>query len=118
MHRRRIQVNGWSWFVVWVLLGAAAAFGFISRLGLLVPFLVLGAFLWTRPRVRRSALGLLTGAGVLLLYVAWVHRDGPGTICWHTATASGCDHRLNPLPWLVAGAALLVAGVVAQARRS
>ena len=119
MQPSRIQLNGWGGFVVWVLLGAAAALGFIS-LGplLLVPVLVLGVFLWTRPRMRRSAFGLLTGAGVLLLYVAWVQRDGPGTTCWHTATASGCDQHLNPLPWLVVGAALLVAGVVAHARRS
>ena len=82
MHPSRIQLNGWGWFVVWVLLGAAAALGFVS-LGplLLVPVLAFGAFLWTRPRVRRSAFGLLTGAGVLLLYVAWVQRDGPGTTC-------------------------------------
>jgi hypothetical protein len=114
----RIQLNGWGGFVLWVLLGAAAALGVIS-LGplLLVPVLVLGVFLWTRPQVRRSAFGLLTGAGVLLLSVAWVQRDGPGTTCWHTATASGCDQHLNPLPWLVVGAALLVAGVVAHARR-
>jgi hypothetical protein len=33
-------------------------------------------------------------------------------------TASGCDQHLNPLPWLVAGAALVVAGFVAHARRT
>jgi hypothetical protein len=49
--------------------------------------------------------------------VAWVQRDGPGTTCWRTATASGCDQHLNPLPWLLAGAALFVAGFVAHARR-
>jgi hypothetical protein len=119
LHPSRIQLNGWGWFVLWVLLGAAAALGYVS-LGplLLVPVLALGVLLWTRPRVRRSAFGLLTGAGVLLLYVAWVQRDGPGTTCWHTASGSGCDQHLNPLPWLVVGAALLVAGVVAHARRS
>jgi hypothetical protein len=72
----RTQMNGWSWFGVWVLLGAAAALGFVS-FGplLLVPVLALGVFLWTRPRVRRAAFGLLTGAGLLLLYVAWVQRN-------------------------------------------
>jgi hypothetical protein len=119
MHRFRTQLNGWGWFAVWVMLGAAAALGYVS-LGpiLLVPVAALGVFLWTRPRVRRSAFGLLTGAGVLLLYVAWVQRDGPGSTCWRTATGSGCDQHLNPLPWLVVGAALLVAGVVAHTRRS
>jgi hypothetical protein len=117
-HSSRIHLNGWGWFLVWVLLGAALALGMVS-LGplLLIPVAALGFFLWSRPPASRSAFGLLTGAGLPLLYVAWVQRDGPGTTCWHTATGSGCDSHLNPLPWLVVGAALLVAGVVAQARR-
>ena len=84
--------GGWGWFVVWALLGSAAALSTVS-LGPLLLFSValFGVFLWTRPGVRRSAFGLLTGAGALLLYVAWVQRDGPGTTCWHTAAASGCD---------------------------
>ena len=65
--------GGWGWFFVWALLGAAAALGAVS-LGplLLLPVALVGVFFWTRPRVRRSAFGLLTGAGTLLLYVAWV----------------------------------------------
>ena len=111
--------DGWGWFFLWALLGTAAALGAVS-LGplLLLPVVLAGVFLWTRPVVRRSAFGLLTGAGTLLLYVAWVQRDGPGTTCWHTATASGCDQHLNPLPWLVAGVALVVAGFVAHARQT
>jgi len=118
-HAPRLQLNGWGWFVVWAFLGAAAALGSVS-LGplLLVPVLAAGAFLWNRPRVRRSAFGVLAGAGGLLLYIAWVQREGPGTTCWNTATGSGCDQHLNPLPWLVVGAAFVVAGVVAHARRS
>lgn len=111
--------GGWGWFFLWALLGTTAALGAVS-LGplLLVPVAVFGVFLWTRPTVRRSAFGLLTGAGALLLYVAWVQRDGPGTTCWHTATASGCDQHLNPLPWLIAGAVLFVSGFFAHARRT
>jgi hypothetical protein len=111
--------GGWSWFFVWTLLGSAAALGTVS-LGplLLVPTALLGVFLWRRPGVRRSAFGLLSGAGILLLYVAWVQRDGPGTTCWHTATASGCDQHLNPLPWLIVGVALVVAGVVVHTRQT
>jgi hypothetical protein len=113
------RAGRWSWFFVWALLGSAAALGTVS-LGplLLVPTALLGVFLWRRPGVRRSAFGLLSGAGTLLLYVAWVQRDGPGTTCWHTATASGCDQHLNPLPWLIAGVALVVAGVVAHTRQA
>jgi hypothetical protein len=110
---------GWGWFFVWALLGSAAALGSVS-LGplLLLPVVMVGAFLWARPEVRRAAFGLLTGAGTLLLYVALLQRDGSGTTCWHTATSSGCDRHLNPLPWLVAGAVLVVAGFVAHRRRT
>lgn len=84
--------SGWGWFFVWALLGSAAALGTVS-LGPLVlfPVAALGVFLWSRPSVRRSAFGLLTGAGTLLLYVAWcsamaparpagIRRPGPGAI--------------------------------------
>jgi hypothetical protein len=111
--------DGWGWFFVWALLGSAAALGTVS-LGplLLLPTALVAVFVWRRPQARRSAFGLLTGAGTLLLYVAWVQRDGPGTTCWHTATASGCDQHLNPLPWLVLGIVLVAAGFAAHARRT
>jgi len=59
---------GWGWFLVWAVLGSAAALGTVS-LGplLLLPAALLGVFLWRRPVARRSAFGLLTGAGTLLL---------------------------------------------------
>jgi hypothetical protein len=66
---------------------------------------------------RGSAFGLLTGAGISLLVVAYIQRDGPGTTCWHTATASGCDQHLDPRPWLVAGLFFMVGGLVAQHAR-
>ena len=66
----------------------------------------------------RSAFGLFAGAGLLSLFVAYVQRAGPGTTCWHTATASGCDQHLNPIPWLVVGIALVVGAVIAQTRQA
>jgi hypothetical protein len=113
--------SGWEWFLAWALLGSASALATVS-LGplLLVPIALLGVFLWRwRPTARRSAFGLLTGAGILLLYVAWLQRDGPGTTCTHIPPAGiRCDQHLDPLPWLVFGIALVIAGVVAHARRT
>jgi hypothetical protein len=53
---------------VWALLGCAAALGFVS-LGVLVlaPVAIVGALMASRPKIRRSAFGLLSGAGILLL---------------------------------------------------
>jgi hypothetical protein len=61
----------------------------------------------------RSTWGLLCGIGLLSLYVAYVQRKGPGTVSWHTATASGTDTYLDPRPWLVAGLLLIVVGIAA-----
>jgi hypothetical protein len=114
----RAHIRRCGWFWAWALVGCAAALGAVS-LGplLLVPVAAVGALMASRPAIRRSGFGLLSGAGVLLLYVAWAQRAGPGTTCWHTATASGCDEHLNPLPWLVVGTAMFVGGIVAHARR-
>jgi hypothetical protein len=118
---RRIQEAHFTscrWFWTWALLGCATALGLVS-LGVIVlaPLALLGIVIASRPGARRSAFGLSSGAGVLLVCVAWVQRAGPGTTCWHTATASGCDQHLNPLPWLIAGLAFFVAGIVGHVRR-
>jgi hypothetical protein len=115
---RRDGVAGWGWFCAFAGIGAAAALGAVS-LGPLafVPALAAAVVLLSRPKIRRSAFGLLSGAGFLLLYVAWVQREGPGTTCWHTATASGCDQHLNPLPWFALGIFLALAGAVGHATR-
>lgn len=113
----RAQIVGWGWFLVWALLGSALAVAAVSLGPLLfVPTLVAIAVLMSRPASRRSVFGLVAGIGVLLLCVSWLYRQGPGTTCWHTATASGCDEHLNPLPWLVAGLVLFVGGIVAHLR--
>ena len=112
------SLAAWGGFCVWALLGTAAAFALLTLGTLAVLPILLGVwFATTLPSLRRSWFGVSTGVGVTLLYVAYVQRRGPGTTCWHTATAAGCDEYLNPLPWLVAGAALVVIGFIAQARR-
>jgi hypothetical protein len=112
------HLRGCGWFWAWALIGSGAALGAVS-LGpiLLVPVAAVGGLMASRPTIRNSAFGVITGAGGPLLFVAWVQRDGPGTTCWQTATSAGCEQHLNPLPWLVLGIALFVGGLVAHARR-
>jgi hypothetical protein len=114
----RRHLVGCAWFWAWAVIGVGAALAAIS-LGpiLLIPVASAAALMASRPVIRRSAFGLLSGAGVILLYVAYVQRHGPGTTCWHTATASGCDQHLNPIPWLVIGLACMLGGVVGYAKR-
>ena len=89
---RRAHLAGCGWFWAWAVLGAAAALAIVS-LGpiLAVPILLIAYLMASRPGIRSSAFGLLSGAGVLLLYIAWLQRAGPGNTCWQTQTASGCD---------------------------
>lgn len=102
------------WFLAWAAVGAGVALG-ISALGIFaVPLALLVAILLIlRHHADRSALGILVGMGLLSLYVAYVQRKGPGTVYWHTATASGADQYLDPRPWLVAGILLVAVGIVA-----
>jgi hypothetical protein len=84
-----------------------------------LPALVLGGLVATRGDASYgSAFGVLTGAGLPLLFVAYVQRDGPGTTCYRTAVATGCAQHLNPVPWLVVGITLVLAGLLTQKHRS
>ena len=74
------------WFWAWAGVGALAILSL--DLGPLTapPALLLGALVATvGGRRHGSAFGFLTGAGLPLLWVAYVQRQGPGTTCWHTA---------------------------------
>jgi hypothetical protein len=106
------------WFAAWVLVGCALALGTVS-LGplVLLPVAVIAVLMLRQPAARRSAYGALVGMGMLLLFVAYLNREGPGTTCWERGTASGCDQHLNPLPWLALGLAFVVGGSVAHRLR-
>lgn len=107
-----------SAFWAWVLVGALGAIGLVS-LGpiALGPAGVAATALSSSRTARRSASGLLTGAGLVSLLVAYLQRNGPGTTCWHTATGVGCADHLDPVPWLLAGIVLVLAGTVLHRRK-
>ena len=107
------------WLAGWVLAGTAGALGFVS-LGpiLLAPAVALAGALASRPEARQWRAGLPAGAGLVFLYIADRQRQGPGTTCRHTATASGCDQALNPTPWLFLAVLLLGWAVVSHRART
>lgn len=117
--RVRAHSTSCGWFWAWAVVGCALALAAVS-LGVLAlaPAALAVVALSSRPAARRSAFGLFSGVGVLLLYVAWVQRAGPGTTCWRTASASGCGQHLNPLPWAIAGLVSFAVGIVGHARRA
>jgi hypothetical protein len=104
------------WFVAWMLVGAGYALGILAAasIGLYV-LIVTGAataVLATRQGSSVGLPGLLSGLSLPLLYIAFLNRSGPGTICTTTATSQSCVEEWSPIPWLVIGAVLLVAGFV------
>jgi hypothetical protein len=100
--------------MAWVGVGIGFALG-VSVLGVFaVPLaLVVTVLLIVFHHADRSAFGILVGVGLLSLYVAYVQRKGPGTVYWHTSTASGSDQYLDPRPWLIVGIVLVAVGVAA-----
>ena len=101
---RRHHLVGCVWFWAWALVGAGAALSVISFIGTLTaaPVALVAFFMALRPRIRESAFGAVSGAGLLLLYIGWIHRSG---------------EFYDPRPWWAVGSALLGFGIAAHAVR-
>lgn len=106
-----------SWFWAWAVVGAIGMVGLVS-LGpiALGPALLAGRAIAANPTARHSRSGVLAGVGLIFLLIAYIQRQGPGTTCWHTATAGGCDQHLDPIPWLIVWLVLLIGAILRQAR--
>jgi hypothetical protein len=107
-----------GWFWVWAIVGATGALGLVS-FGLLgiAPAAIVGSAMSANRTARSSRFGRLAGAGFVCLFVAYVQRAGPGTTCWRTATAGGCDQHLNPIPWLAVGLVLVIGAFILHGRQ-
>jgi len=109
--------DSWAAYWLWCLAGAGLCLGVLSILtiGPFVLLVTLGLCAWLLWRVDFGwgMLGLLSGAALPLLYVAWLNRDGPGTVCTSTATETSCGDEWSPWPFVVVGVVLIVAGLVA-----
>jgi hypothetical protein len=110
---RRLDLGFW----LWALVGVGFGFG-ISVIGLFtIPVSALAAiFLLSRPRLRGSAYGVLVGIGIPLLTVAYMNREGPGTVCHSIDAGRGvqCDDLYDPRKWAGVGLAFVLAGLLAQ----
>ena len=80
----------WVWFTAWLLVGAGYALSFIGIASI-------GLFVLPLP----------------VLYVAYLNRAGPGTICTTVAGGQECHDEWSPWPWLAVGVILFVVGVAA-----
>ena len=101
---------------VWGLVGALVAFGVagLATVGLFLLALasVLVAVALAVPALRRPSLpGVLVGLSTAPLYVGWLNRGGPGTVCTTTVDATTCTDEWSPWPFVAVGVLLAGAGV-------
>ena len=115
--RTPLPGTGVAAFLGWVLLGAGIGAG----LGLGIPgglfvalaLVLVGGLLVVRQGVRPAQVGVVTGLAALPLALAWLNRQGPGTVCAEGVTgASACVVQSNPWPYVLVGVVLVAVGVV------
>jgi hypothetical protein len=110
----------WGWFLAWFVVAAAFAVGLLGAftIGIVALPVAIGliVLLATRRHDSAARAGALSGFGLPLLYVGYLNRGGPGTVCSVSPSGTSCTDEWAPLPWLIAGAAMLVGGVVAFLR--
>lgn len=102
------------WIAAWSLVGAAWGLGLIALLsiGVYVLAVALAATvaLVLVPAARREAAALLAGPALPLLYVAFLNRSGPGTVCTTSGDSESCVDLWTPWPWVVAAALFVIIG--------
>lgn len=112
---------GWRWFAAWAAVGGLLAFVVLAApsVGLFaLPVAGLALTLLLRSGRRwPELLGAVSGIGVLFLAIAALNRDyapcpDGGLVVTPGQTSLECG-GLDPLPWLVAGGLLSLAGAAA-----
>jgi hypothetical protein len=113
--RDAVQLAGWA------AVGAGAITAALTALtiGLFVLLATAGlaAVLARYAGGRLAGAGLLTGAGLMPLYVGYLNRGGPGMVCATTPAGGSCVQEWSPWPWVAAGLFLAAAGVALGLRK-
>jgi len=117
MSVRDDSVAAFAW---WCVAGVGFAVGVLAVFTI-GPFLLLasyalsGVLLW-RVGFGWGMTGLLSGAAVPVLWVAWNNRHGPGTVCTSDALSTQCTDEWSPWPWVALAVVLVAVSVVAFVR--
>jgi MYXO-CTERM domain-containing protein len=105
------------YFLAWLAVGAGFCLSLATVLTIgvfVLPATIVALIvLLSRPGSRNSsAAGAISGLGLVPLYVAFLNRSGPGTVC--SSTAGGgqeCTDQWSPWPFLAIGLLLVAAGL-------
>ena len=110
----------WLWYAAWLAVGALSAIAILDSLtfGVLVlPVAVAATIVLARsPRSLHGLPGVLAGASLPLLYIAFLNRDGPGDVCYRNAHGGSCTQEWSPWPFLLVAAALVAVSVLLARR--
>ena len=101
------------WLVCGVLLGLGAAS--ILTIGIfIVPIgAALAVFgLWTTRLCNRSVAAALAGFALVLFYLAWLNRSGPGEVCSSSGSGTSCIDAWNPWAFTTVGLLLIAASLL------
>jgi hypothetical protein len=99
-------------FLGWALAAGGLALAAITpfTIGVFVaPFALLALAALAITARDESAAGALAGPAVLVLYIGYLNRGGPGDVCTSSPTAESCTTEWSPWPFAVVGLCLLVA---------
>lgn len=106
----------WESFLAWASVGVALA---ISALGAMtigvwvLPFALIGLISIYKRANRRGGVGLISGAGIPILYIAYLNRNGPGDICTPFGLGGQqCTQEYSWWPFVLVGTILIALGVV------
>ena len=111
----------WVVTAYWGVVGALAAFGIVglATIGLFALALasVLVAVAFAVPALRRPSVpGVLVGLSTAPLYIAWLNRGGPGTVCTTASDSTSCADQWSPWPFVAVGVLLAGAGAALLVR--
>jgi hypothetical protein len=100
---------------MWTIVGAGFAVGGVGYLSIglfVLPASLLLTLIVARWRgVTADAIGILSGIALPLFYVAFINRQGPGTVCTSIPGGTSCTDESSPWPWLVTGIVLMAVGL-------
>lgn len=108
-----------SWaYAWWALTGFLAGFGVAGILTvgiLLLPVAItlgITGVLW-KPLRNRAAVLLFAGLAGAPAYLAWVNREGPGTVCNTVQDVTECSEQWTPWPFVGIAAVMIATAVIA-----
>jgi hypothetical protein len=108
---------------LWAVNGAMYGFAVASLpsigLWLVAPAVLLTLILARSARTSEAWPAVIAGPAVPLVWLAYLNRSGPGTVCRGTATAQSCTEQYAPAPFLIAAAVMVLVSALlfVRARR-